>query len=168
MAVWITTSTRAGRIGLAASVYGICKLSTGVTARGFRQVLRQEFPEKEWREDPHNEVLASAAAQIEEYFAGRRRSFEVPLDLAGSPFQRAVWEAVRQIPWGEAWSYRQVAEAVGRPRAMRAVGNTMNACRVPILIPCHRVTGSGGRIGGWGGDIGAKKWLLDFEGIPYR
>lgn len=168
MAVWTTTPSCAGRICLAATVYGICRLSVGVPARNFERSLKKDFPGKDWREDASSPVLAAACQQLEAYFEGGLKSFNVPLDLSGSPFQRAVWEAVRQIPWGEARSYQAVAAMVGRPRAMRAVGNTMNACQVSILIPCHRVTGAGGRIGGWGGDIRGKKWLLEFEGIPYR
>lgn len=168
MAVWTTTPSPAGRIGLAATVYGICNVSVGVTPRAFARSLKKDSPDKDWREDPENPVLASAREQLAAYFDRALQSFEVPLDLSGSPFQRAVWDAVRQIPWGQARSYQEVAAMVGRPRAMRAVGNTMNACQVSILIPCHRVTGAGGKIGGWGGDIRGKKWLLEFEGISYR
>jgi methylated-DNA-[protein]-cysteine S-methyltransferase len=149
-------------------VYGICKLSVGISPKAFTRGLKQDFPERDWREAARHPVLDSAASQLEGYFERRIRTFDLPLDLRGSPFQRAVWESVRRIPWGEARSYQQVAAMIGRPKAMRAVGNAMNSCPLAIVIPCHRVTGAGGRLGGWGGDLRGKKMLLDFEGIAYR
>lgn len=110
-------------------------------------------------------VLADATAQLREYFAGRRRSFDLPLELSGTPFQRAVWEALADIPYGCVISYGELAAMVGRPRAFRAVGQANGANPIPIVLPCHRVVASGGRIGGYGGGLPMKRRLLALEGV---
>lgn len=133
------------------------------TRREFVAELRRDFPGRVWREDSSHPLLAEAASQLQRYFRRELARFDLPLDIAGSPFERAVWQTVREIPWGETRSYQEVAGLIGRPRAMRAVGNAMNKCRVGIVIPCHRVVGARGKLGGWGGDPSRKQWLLDFE-----
>lgn len=107
--------------------------------------------------------LASAKAQILEYFSKRRKTFDVPLSLAGSEFQKKVWSALRGIPYGETRSYKQIAEAVGNENAARAVGMANNRNPIPIIIPCHRVIGSDGKLVGYGGGIERKKYLLKME-----
>lgn len=109
-------------------------------------------------------VLARAAGQLEEYFAGRRRRFELPLGPEGTPFQRAAWEALLAIPYGETRSYGAQAAAIGRPRAVRAVGAANGANPLPIVIPCHRVVGADGSLTGYGGGVEAKRILLALEG----
>ena len=104
-----------------------------------------------------------AAEQIAEYFAGSRRCFELPLLAAGTDLQRRVWETLVQIPHGDTWTYGQVAEAIGRPRAARPVGSAVGANPVAIIIPCHRVVGSGGTLTGYGGGLWRKQRLLDLE-----
>ncbi|MGD9349813.1 MAG: methylated-DNA--[protein]-cysteine S-methyltransferase [Desulfobacterales bacterium] len=101
--------------------------------------------------------------QLEEYFKGRRRKFRVPLLLEGTDFQKAVWRQLKKIPYGQTASYGDVARAIGRPGAFRAVGNANNKNPVPVIIPCHRVIGSDGKLGGFGGGIWRKQWLLDHE-----
>jgi AraC family transcriptional regulator of adaptative response/methylated-DNA-[protein]-cysteine methyltransferase len=110
-----------------------------------------------------NQVLAAAQSEIAEYFAGARREFTVPLDTPGSPFQRAVWDALRAIPYGETRSYLEQARAIGRPDAVRAVARANGDNRISIIIPCHRVIGSNGELTGYGGQLWRKKALLERE-----
>jgi methylated-DNA-[protein]-cysteine S-methyltransferase len=113
-------------------------------------------------------VLRRAAKELREYFAGVRRRFTVPLEPAGgTPFRRAVWEALREIPWGETRSYAWVAARVGRPAACRAVGGANGANPLPIFVPCHRVVNADGSPGGYAGGVAAKRLLLGLEGRPF-
>ncbi|MGH9103084.1 MAG: methylated-DNA--[protein]-cysteine S-methyltransferase [Acidimicrobiales bacterium] len=107
--------------------------------------------------------LAAAVTQLKEYFAGQRDRFDLPLRLAGTAFQRQVWWALGDIPYGETITYAQLARMVGRPRAFRAVGQANGANPVPIVLPCHRVVASGGGLGGYGGGVPMKRRLLDLE-----
>ena len=109
--------------------------------------------------------VREAARQLEQYFAGRRRTFSVALaDVAATDFQRAVWEALDEIPYGSVATYAEVAAMVGRPRAARAVGNANHANPWPLLHPCHRVVAAQG-LGGYGGGEEVKRFLLDLEGV---
>ena len=108
-------------------------------------------------------VLRAAAEQLAEYFAGRRTRFELPLAAAGTPFQRAVWDALREIPYGQTWSYADVAQHIGSPRAVRAVGAANGRNPLPIVVPCHRVVGANGTLTGYGGGLENKRILLDLE-----
>jgi methylated-DNA-[protein]-cysteine S-methyltransferase len=110
-------------------------------------------------------VLAQAAAEIDEYFSGRRRTFSIPLDLAGTPFQRAAWQALADVPYAETISYREQAERIGRPKAVRAIGSANAKNPVPIVLPCHRVIGSDGRLTGFAGGLACKQQLLDHERV---
>lgn len=107
--------------------------------------------------------LDRAKGQLLEYFAGERRSFDLPLSTHGTPFQEKVWRALRDIPWGETRSYRQVAEMIGSPKAARAVGMANNRNPLPILIPCHRVVGKDGTLVGYAGGLERKRTLLSLE-----
>jgi methylated-DNA-[protein]-cysteine S-methyltransferase len=109
-------------------------------------------------------VLERAAAQLLEYFAGRRRQFELPLAAAGTAFQRQVWDALAAIPWGELRSYADIARAIDRPTAVRAVGAANGRNPLPIVVPCHRVVGSNGSLTGFAGGLGIKRRLLELEG----
>jgi len=115
-------------------------------------------------------VLAMATRQLGEYFAGKRREFSVPVSLAGTPFQKSVWDSLAAIPFGDIRSYGDVGMTTGRASAGRAVGGAVGANPVPIIIPCHRVLASDGRITGYSGGNGipTKVWLLDHEGIAHR
>jgi methylated-DNA-[protein]-cysteine S-methyltransferase len=110
-------------------------------------------------------VMADAVSQLREYFAGKRRAFDLPLEVVGTPFQCAVWEALAEIPYGSVVSYAELAAMVGRPRAFRAVGQANGANPIPIVLPCHRVVASGGSIGGYGGGLAMKRCLLALEGV---
>ena len=109
-------------------------------------------------------VLAQAATELEEYFAGTRTEFDVPLELDGTPFQRQVWDELTRIGYGETITYGELARRVGRPRGPRAVGQANGRNPVPIIVPCHRVVASGG-IGGYGGGLKVKRALLTLEGV---
>lgn len=115
-------------------------------------------------------VLDAAAAQLDEYFDGRRREFDVPLVLAGTAFQRAIWNELAQLDFGQVASYGELGLATGRATAGRAVGGAVGANPIPILVPCHRVLATNGRITGYSGGNGipTKVWLLDHESIEHR
>ncbi len=112
-----------------------------------------------------NDATRRAAAQLREYFAGTRRAFNLPLAPEGTDFQRAVWAALTEVPWGETTSYAALARAVGRPGAARAVGGAVGANPLLILIPCHRVLRIDGALGGFSAGLDAKRILLAREGI---
>lgn len=117
---------------------------------------------------PHaaeTEVLHGALAQLREYFAGKRHAFDVPVDPAGTEFQRRVWEAVRAIPFGETTSYGKIAAVLGSSQLARAVGAAVGANPIPIIIPCHRVIGADASLTGYGGGLRRKIWLLRHEGV---
>jgi methylated-DNA-[protein]-cysteine S-methyltransferase len=108
-------------------------------------------------------VLRRAARQIGEYLEGKRKAFDLELDFAGTPFQEAVWKALREIPFGETWSYKQLAARIKNPGAVRAVGSANGKNPICIIIPCHRVIASDGTIGGYAGGVPIKAKLLDLE-----
>lgn len=110
-------------------------------------------------------VLDQAERELREYFEGDRQRFDVVLDATGTRFQQQVWTALRDIPYGETRSYRDIAEDIGKPRAVRAVGAANGANPLPIVVPCHRVIGSNGTLTGFGGGIDTKRRLLALEGL---
>ncbi len=110
-------------------------------------------------------ILEDARAQLGEYFDGTRRSFDLPLALAGTAFQREVWRALSQVGYGELQSYGALANAVGRARSVRAVGAANGANPVSIIVPCHRVVGQNRRLTGYAGGLAAKRTLLQLEGV---
>jgi methylated-DNA-[protein]-cysteine S-methyltransferase len=109
-------------------------------------------------------VLKEAASQLDEYFAGERTDFDVPMELDGTDFQREVWTELARIPYGETISYGELARRVGRPSAPRAVGQANGRNPIPVIVPCHRVLASNG-IGGYGGGLKVKRALLAVEGV---
>ena len=112
----------------------------------------------------------AAASQLEEYFAGKRQNFELALDLVGTEFQKRTWEAIADLSFGEVASYRDLAHKAGKPLAARAIGGAVGANPAPLIIGCHRILGSGGKITGYSGGEGlkTKRWLLRHEGIGFR
>lgn len=117
-----------------------------------------------------NSVLLEAAEQLDEYFTRRREHFDLPLVATGTPFQHAVWTALGDVEFGTAIGYGALARAAGVPGGGRAAGQAVRANSLALLVPCHRVLGSGGVVTGYSGGEGpgTKRWLLDHEGIPYR
>lgn len=112
-----------------------------------------------------DDILKLTAQQLAEYFSGRRRDFSLPLAAAGTPFQQQVWSALREIPFGELRSYRDIASVIGNNKAVRAVGAANGRNPIPIVVPCHRVIGSNGSLTGFAGGLPAKRVLLELEGI---
>ena len=119
-------------------------------------------PEEGWRESMRGPV-GEAARQLREYFQGKRTAFELPLAPEGTEFQRTVWRRLREIPYGETISYGELARRVGNPKASRAVGAANGSNPIPIVIPCHRVIGSNGKLTGFGGGLPTKRRLLALE-----
>jgi methylated-DNA-[protein]-cysteine S-methyltransferase len=113
-----------------------------------------------------SDVLVATARQLDEYFAGQRRTFDLPLAPRGTGFQTMVWRALLRIPFGETWSYGQLARTIRRPAASRAVGAANGRNPISIIIPCHRVIGANGGLTGYGGGLPIKRWLLDHESEP--
>lgn len=111
-------------------------------------------------------LLAQAQRQLEEYFAGQRTAFDLPLRPQGTAFQRSVWQALQAIPYGETRTYGQIAAAVGRPKASRAVGGACHCNPIGIIIPCHRVVGASGSLTGYAGGLDRKAALLALEQHP--
>ncbi|MEU1671433.1 methylated-DNA--[protein]-cysteine S-methyltransferase [Streptomyces roseifaciens] len=120
-------------------------------------------PPRETFGEPDPAAFARAREQLEEYFAGSRTAFDLPLALAGTGFQRTVWNALLEIPYGETVSYGLLAARIGRPSAARAVGLANGKNPVGIIVPCHRVVGANGALTGYGGGLPRKQRLLDFE-----
>lgn len=120
-------------------------------------------PEAETFGDRDDEPFAEAVAQLEAYFAGRLREFDLPLAFTGTAFQQQVWNALLTIPYGQTMSYGQLAERLGRPNAARAVGLANGRNPISIIVPCHRVVGAGGDLTGYAGGLDRKRKLLDFE-----
>ncbi|MDF2820503.1 MAG: cysteine methyltransferase [Clostridiales bacterium] len=110
-------------------------------------------------------LIKEAAKQLNEYFVGQRRVFDIPLEAKGTVFQKKVWEALRQVPWGETKSYKEIAIMVGNEKACRAVGMANNKNPIAIVVPCHRIIGSNGKLIGYAGGLDIKERLLLLEKI---
>lgn len=133
------------------------------------QIVHLEINESGLPDLGKSRTLDQAEKQLRQYFAGKRVTFGVPIKMTGTEFQANVWRLVSEIPFGSVLSYGQIATAIGKPQASRAVGAAVGANPVPILTGCHRVLGASGRITGFsaGQGIPTKEWLLDHEGIEY-
>jgi methylated-DNA-[protein]-cysteine S-methyltransferase len=119
-----------------------------------------------WREEPDHPILRATALQLQQYFAGQRRSFDLPLDLHnGSAFQQRVWQSLLAIASGSTSSYGAVSQAIGNPRAVRAVGGAIGRNPIGIIVPCHRVLGANGALTGYAGGLERKVALLQLEGV---
>ena len=108
-------------------------------------------------------LIKETAKQLKEYLDGQRRAFDLPLEVKGTDFQKRVWKTLESIPYGKTWSYKDVAQAIGSPKAYRAVGLANNKNPISIIIPCHRVIGANGKLVGYGGGLAIKKHLLELE-----
>lgn len=151
--------TPLGRMKLAASARGLC----GAWFDG--QTHRPPQLDGLWPHAAGHALLAEACAQLQAYFAGRLRCFELPLDLsAGTAFQQAVWQHLAHIAHGQRCSYGELARQLGRPQAVRAIGAAVGRNPLSIVLPCHRVVGSAGQLTGYAGGLHRKRALLDLEG----
>jgi methylated-DNA-[protein]-cysteine S-methyltransferase len=119
-----------------------------------------------WAEKPNAGPLPAVARQLEEYFAGKRKVFDLPLKMQGTEFQKRVWRQLTKIPFGETWSYGQLAKRLDNPNGSRAVGLANGRNPIAVIVPCHRVIGADGSLTGFGGGIPRKQWLLSHEGMP--
>ena len=159
---WEVMESPLGPLYLAASPRGLCALNFGVGQASFLERLDP------LAQTAHSRTaLAPIVEQLQEYFAGTRRQFDLPLDLERlKPFQLSVLQTARRIPAGSVWTYGQMARTVGKPGASRAVGQALGRNPLPIVIPCHRVVASDGGLGGYsgGGGLASKRWLLHLEG----
>lgn len=133
----------------------------------WRREGHRHVPFENALDDPRHRVLRETARQLREYFAGQRRAFEIELDFRGTDFQRRVWAALIAIPYGETRTYGQIAEHIGNPTAVRAVGAANGRNPIAIIAPCHRVIGMSGDLTGFGGGLDAKAFLLSLE-APQR
>jgi len=132
---------------------------------GIRAVdFHLSYPVADATRNDANLFLQDAVRQLRAYFDGALRIFDLPLDMQGTPFQKQVWHELERIPYGETRSYMQIAVAVGAPKAVRAVGAANGANPIPIVVPCHRVIGTSGKLTGYGGGLPLKKRLLELEG----
>lgn len=134
---------------------------SGLRVIGFPEGKGRIEPAPDWERD--DTAFEEARRQLGEYFAGKRRTFDLEIAPSGTPFQLSVLEALQRIPYGETRSYADIAETVGKPTAVRAVGAANGRNPLPIVIPCHRVVGSNGNLTGFGGGLEAKRYLLELE-----
>jgi methylated-DNA-[protein]-cysteine S-methyltransferase len=138
-------------------------LATELGIRGVYYTAHKGAPELPARELADHPVLLRARRQLEEYFAGARHDFDLPLDVLGTPFQRRVWRALTELPYGQTATYGELAARLQAPRAARAVGRANALNPISIIVPCHRVIGSGGKLTGYAGGLACKQWLLEHE-----
>lgn len=148
-------SSPVGKLKLVASDDGLCEVlfDGGRGKNGLKSAAKENHP-----------VLTKAARQLAEYFAGTRRTFDVPLDIqSGTPFQKKAWKALTRIPYGKTVSYREQAEAIGDARKARPIGQANGRNPLSIIVPCHRVIGASGKLTGYGGGLSKKEYLLRLE-----
>lgn len=144
----VLADTPVGPLTLQADTKGLCRI---------------DFGQRSTSQSPEHPVLQAAASQLEAYFAGRLKQFDLPLAPVGTAFQEQVWNQLLNIPWGQTRSYGEIAAALGKPGASRAVGLANNRNPLSIIIPCHRVIGSSGELTGYGGGLTHKIRLLELE-----
>ncbi len=135
----------------------ILEESGGIIGVSFRRIYPENFVDRE------TSTIRETFRQLSEYFAGNRKTFDLPLNPAGTNFQKKVWRELIKIPYGETRSYKQIAELIGNPKACRAIGSANNKNPIIIIIPCHRVIGATGKLIGYGGGLDRKKCLLKLE-----
>lgn len=169
MVEWTELDTALGRLFVACSRAGLCRLSFGGRPEVDVRWLESHFVNEEIRQRPRPgaPLLDQVEAELAEYLNGVRRAFTLPLDLRGTSFQRAVWQALLAVPYGQTISYGVLAARTGYPRAARAVGGAMRANPVAVVVPCHRVLPADGSLGCYGGGRERKRFLLQLEGA-YR
>ena len=148
------------RVFVASTEKGVCFVDFVRTEKAFMKRLKGRFSGKIVRDDRRNKNVVN---QLKKYLKGELQRFECKLDIRGTPFQKKVWSALARIPYGRTRSYGDIAQAIGHPKAFRAVGNANGRNSIPLILPCHRVIESNGGLGGFGHGVKVKKQLLDLE-----
>ena len=157
---WGTMDFNGDAIYIAATEKGICYI--GSPEEDFEDLVKR-YPDADFVKDA--EVLKSYIEELAEYLGGKRTEFSLPVDVKGTPFQEAIWAALKEIPYGATSTYSDIAEKIGKPAAVRAVGTAIGANPVLITVPCHRVIGKNGAITGYRGGIAMKQQLLELEKV---
>lgn len=129
----------------------------------FEQDWKNYFQKQSDLEESKEKVLLETKKQLDEYFKGKRKKFEIPMQLEGTPFQIQAWKTLLKIPFGKTVSYKEQAQMAGKVKAIRAIGSANGCNQIPIIIPCHRVIASGGGLGGYSGGLKIKEYLLALE-----
>ncbi|MDK2856069.1 MAG: methylated-DNA-[protein]-cysteine S-methyltransferase [Bacillota bacterium] len=161
---WSVCDTILGKLFLASSTRGVCRLSFLEELEPELDWLKTRFPGEEIVREPAGcGRLHRVEAEVHEYLSGRRRTFNVALDLKGTPFQLAVWQELLKVQYGETVTYGELAARLGRPRAARAVGRALHLNPVALIVPCHRVLGAHGALVGYAGGQERKRFLLELE-----
>lgn len=151
-----------GRIFVASTERGVYRVDFLTSEKAFLKNLKGQFSDGVIEDPPKNRDIL---LQLKRYTEGKLKKFHCRLDLRGTPFQKKVWSALTKIPYGQTRSYRDIARAIGHPKAFRAVGNANGLNPIPLIIPCHRVIESNGGLGGFGHGLKVKRQLLEFEKI---
>jgi O-6-methylguanine DNA methyltransferase len=148
------------KVFVASTERGVCMVDFLKSEKAFLTRLKEKFSGEIIRNDQKNR---NVLGQLKKFLKGDLKRFDCKPDFKGSPFQKRVWLALAKIPYGQTRSYKEIARAIGHPKAFRAVGNANGQNSIPLIIPCHRVIESNGGLGGFGHGIGVKRRLLDFE-----
>jgi O-6-methylguanine DNA methyltransferase len=159
---YTTLDTPIGTLALVQSQGGLCRILFEEDISHLEDLVHGEYPTETLEEEP--DTLGEAVKQLQEYFNGQRTSFTLKLDLTAPPFYKKVLTEVAKIPYGKVASYKEIAHRTGNPRAVRAVGGANAHNPLPIVIPCHRVLAHNGGLGGYGGGLDRKQYLLKLEG----
>lgn len=158
---WSELESGLGTFGVASTAKGVLTILLPKENIDHEAIICKLAPDTEIRaDDGHN---AEPLRQLAEYLAGDRQEWDLPLDMRGTPFQIAVWQAVYEVPYGETVSYGEIARRIGNPKSVRAVGAANGANPIPPVVPCHRIIGSNGKLTGYGGGLPLKQKLLELE-----
>ena len=134
-----------------------------IKAGGKEEVLKRYEGYRAESAEDEDRLIDEAARQLDEYFAGHRKEFDLPLEPLGTDFQKLVWNALKTVKYGKTSTYKAIAESINRPSSVRAVANAIGANPISIILPCHRIIGSDGSLTGYAGGLNAKKYLLELE-----
>ncbi|MGG3640943.1 methylated-DNA--[protein]-cysteine S-methyltransferase [Bacillus gobiensis] len=159
---WSRYTSKIGRFYLAATINGLCFM--GAPNKGIEELenwANKRFPTYELVQD--DKMLDPYKQELEEYFKGERRTFSMPVDVEGTPFQMKIWAVLKEIPYGETFTYSQIANMINKPAAVRAVGTAIGRNPLLVSVPCHRVVGKDGSLTGYRGGLEMKKSLLQLE-----
>lgn len=163
--LYTTMTSPIGTITIAKTSKGVCFIDFGDSTKTLMslRLWSQRWLQQDELMRSDDSSLDDVKSELEEYFAGNRKEFTVPIDLCGTPFQKMVWQELLKIPYGETRAYKDIAMAIDAPKAVRAIGGANHNNPIPIIVPCHRVIGSNGALVGYGGGLSIKEELLALE-----